>query len=135
MHNAVYGTRSHYEHARVPENLRHAVVDGFRRAGPGTSQHTGNREDVQTAKDYVTDVFTTVSRILSEDHRALTARAAGKYGDNNWAIAIVLINNKVDQCAKEINYRRVEKLEGVDIWAPSHCRTALVYAEWDVGPR
>jgi hypothetical protein len=22
-----------------------------------------------------------------------------------------------------------------DIWAASHCRTALVYAEWDVGQR
>ena len=29
----------------------------------------------------------------------------------------------------------ITKFEGVDIWAASHCRTALVYAEWDVGPR
>jgi hypothetical protein len=27
------------------------------------------------------------------------------------------------------------KLDNVDVWAESHCRTALVYFEWDVGPR
>lgn len=37
------------------------------------------------------------------------------------AIASVLINNEVDQCAKDIEDRWVQKLEGVDIWAPSHC--------------
>jgi hypothetical protein len=59
-----------------------------------------------------------------------------KYGrENAWAVASVLIQDEVDSCAKEIKSRWVEKLEGVDIWAASHCRTALIYAEWDVGPR
>jgi glyoxylase-like metal-dependent hydrolase (beta-lactamase superfamily II) len=92
-------------------------------------------EDVQIGKDYVTDVYKTVSRILGEDHRDLTGAAARKYGDNTWAIASVLIDSEVNECASEIKGRWIEKLEGVDIWASSHCRTALVYAEWDVGSR
>jgi glyoxylase-like metal-dependent hydrolase (beta-lactamase superfamily II) len=102
---------------------------------PGHHSTPSTHDDVQIAKNYVTDVLTTASRILDEDHRRLTASAAQKYGDNSWAIASVVIDNEVDQCAKEIKDRWVRKLEGVDIWAASHCRTALVYAEWDVGPR
>jgi len=94
------------------------------------------KENVEVAKSYVTDVLHTMTRILGEDHRALKARAVQKYGlENGWAIASVLIDSEVDQCAKEIKGRWIVRLEGVDIWAPSHCRTALVYAEWDVGPR
>lgn len=92
-------------------------------------------EDVRIGKAYVTDVYKTVSRILGEDHGALRAAAKRKYGDNSWAIASVLMNSEINQCADEIKPRWIQKLEGVDIWAPSHCRTALVYAEWDVGPR
>jgi hypothetical protein len=73
---------------------------------------------------------------IREDHQALKARAIQKYGpENGWAIASVVIDSEVNQCAKEIIDRWVEKLEGVDIWAASHCRTALVYSEWDVGLR
>jgi hypothetical protein len=31
--------------------------------------------------------------------------------------------------------RWVTKLDNVDVWIRSQCRTALVYYEWDVGPR
>ena len=102
---------------------------------PGHHNTPATHEDVQIAKDYVTDVYNTVYRILGEDHRALMAQAKEKYGDNGWAISSVLINNEVDQCTKEIKGRWIQKLEGVDIWAPSHCRTELIYAEWDVGSR
>jgi glyoxylase-like metal-dependent hydrolase (beta-lactamase superfamily II) len=102
---------------------------------PGHHSTPATREDVQIAKDYVTDVYNEVSRILGENHQALLAEAARKYGENKWAISSVLIDNEVDQCAQEIKKRWVQRLEGVDIWAASHCRTALVYAEWDVGPR
>jgi len=94
------------------------------------------KENVEIAKSYVTDVLHTMTRILGENHQALKARAIQKYGSENaWAVASVLIDSEVDQCAKEIKGRWIDRLEGVDIWAPSHCRTALVYAEWDVGPR
>ncbi len=102
---------------------------------PGHHGTPATREDVQIAKDYVTDVYNTVSRVLGENHQALLAQAAQKYGENKWAISSVLIDNEVGQCAEEIKNRWVQRLEGVDIWAASHCRTALVYAEWDVGPR
>jgi glyoxylase-like metal-dependent hydrolase (beta-lactamase superfamily II) len=93
------------------------------------------REDLGIAKSYVTDVCKTITRILAEDHQALKTRAIQKYRENSWAVASVLINSEVDQCAEEVKSRWINRLEGVDIWASSHCQTALVYAEWDVGPR
>jgi hypothetical protein len=102
---------------------------------PGHHSTTATKEDVRTAKNYVMDVYNTASRLLGGDHRALTARASQKYGDNSWAVANVVIDDEVNRCATEIEDRWIQKLEGVDVWAASHCRTALVYAEWDVGQR
>jgi glyoxylase-like metal-dependent hydrolase (beta-lactamase superfamily II) len=103
---------------------------------PGHHGTPATRQDLQVAQSYVTDVYKTASRILGEDHQALKARAIRKYGrENGWAVASVLIDSEVNQCANEIEGRWINKLEGVDIWAASHCRTALVYAEWDIGLR
>jgi glyoxylase-like metal-dependent hydrolase (beta-lactamase superfamily II) len=103
---------------------------------PGHHSTPATKEDLKIAKSYVTDVYNTITRILREDHQALKARAIQKYGpENGWAIASVIIDSEVNQCAKEVTGRWIEKLEGVDIWAASHCRTALVYSEWDVGSR
>ena len=102
---------------------------------PGHHSTPATKEDVRTAKNYVMDVYNTVSHLLGEDHRELTARASQKYGDNSWATASVVIDDEVNQCATEIRNRWIQKLEGVDIWAASHCRTALVFAEWDIGQR
>jgi glyoxylase-like metal-dependent hydrolase (beta-lactamase superfamily II) len=102
---------------------------------PGHHDTPATKEDLQIAKSYVTDVYQTVARILAEDHQALKARAAQKYRDNTWAIASVMIDDAVGQCAAEIKGRWISRLEGVDVWAASHCRTALIYAEWDVGAR
>jgi glyoxylase-like metal-dependent hydrolase (beta-lactamase superfamily II) len=102
---------------------------------PGHHSTPATKEDLAIGKSYVTDVYRTVSRILSEDHAALKEQAVRKYHDNSWAVASVLIRDAVDQCAREVTSRWIAKLEGVDIWAASHCQTALVYAEWDVGPR
>ena len=99
----------------------------------GTS---ATKQDVQIAKSYVTDVVNTMARNLQENHHPLVERAVQKYGpENKWAIASVLIQSEVNECAAEITPRWIDKLEGVDIWAPSHCRTALIYDEWDVGTR
>jgi glyoxylase-like metal-dependent hydrolase (beta-lactamase superfamily II) len=103
---------------------------------PGHHSTPATKEDLEIAKSYVTDVYDTITRILGEDHQALKARAIEKYGpENGWAVASVVIDSEVNQCAKEVTGRWIERLEGVDIWAASHCRTALVYSEWDVGPR
>jgi len=102
---------------------------------PGHHSTPATKEDLAIARSYVSDIYRTVTRILREDHSALKTRAAQKYHDNTWAVASVLIHDAVDECAREITGRWITKLEGVDIWAASHCHAALVYAEWDVGPR
>jgi glyoxylase-like metal-dependent hydrolase (beta-lactamase superfamily II) len=103
---------------------------------PGHHSTPATRADLETAKSYVRDVLGTMTRILGKDHGALKARAVKKYGsENGWAVASVLIQDEIGECAREIKTRWITKLEGVDIWASSHCRTALIYAEWDVGPR
>lgn len=103
---------------------------------PGHHNTPATKQDLEIAKSYVTDVYNTVTRTLGEDHRTLKESAIQKYGPaNGWAIASVIINSEVNECAEEIKSRWIKRLEGVDIWAPSHCRTALVYAEWDVGSR
>jgi glyoxylase-like metal-dependent hydrolase (beta-lactamase superfamily II) len=92
------------------------------------------KADLEIAKSYVTDVYKTIAIILQEDHQALKKRAVQKYGsENKWAIASVVIDDEIDECARQIKGRWIDKLEGVGIWAASHCQTALVYAEWDVG--
>jgi glyoxylase-like metal-dependent hydrolase (beta-lactamase superfamily II) len=68
---------------------------------PGHHSTPATREDLQIAKDYMTDVYNTMTRILAQDHHALQAGAARKYGDNKWAVASVLINSEVNQCAEE----------------------------------
>jgi glyoxylase-like metal-dependent hydrolase (beta-lactamase superfamily II) len=103
---------------------------------PGHHSTPATREDLQIASNYVHDVCDTTQRVLAENHQALKAQAVHKYGaENAWAVASVLISSEVDECAKQIIDRWVSRLEGVDIWAASHCHTALVYAEWDVGTR
>ena len=102
---------------------------------PGHHSTPATKEDLRVANSYVTDVYDTVSRILASDRGALKGRAVQKYGDNTWAVASVLIDDAVAQCAREIKDRWITRLEGVDIWSGSHCRTALIYAEWDAGPR
>jgi len=94
------------------------------------------RDDVKLVRDYVMDIYSTITRIQDSDHKALISQAAAKYGrENTYATARVLIDSEVDQCAQEIKSRWMTKLDDVDVWAASQCSTALVYYEWDVGPR
>jgi hypothetical protein len=84
----------------------------------------------------VWDVYETMKRIHGSDHTPLTSQAAQKYGrENSYAIARVLIDSEVRQCVAEIKDRWMTRLNNVDVWAESHSRTALVYFEWEVGPR
>jgi glyoxylase-like metal-dependent hydrolase (beta-lactamase superfamily II) len=125
-------TMNMYDYLKVFDQLEAMDFDYLVAGHHGTP---ATKQDVVIAKSYVTDVVNTMARILAEDHQALKEEAVQKYGSNAWAVASVLINNVVNQCAQEIKGRWIDKLEGVDIWAPSHCRTALIYDEWDVGPR
>jgi glyoxylase-like metal-dependent hydrolase (beta-lactamase superfamily II) len=101
----------------------------------GHHSNPSTRDDVRIATAYVLDVYNTIKRINQAGNKPLTARAAQKYRtDNTYAIARVLIDSEVNHCAKEIVDRWSARLDDVDVWASSHCRTALVYYEWDVGP-
>jgi glyoxylase-like metal-dependent hydrolase (beta-lactamase superfamily II) len=103
---------------------------------PGHHSNPSTRDDVKLVKDYLFDVYDTIKRIHESDHKALMAQATQKYGKNNtYPTARVLIDNEVDQCAREIKDRWATKLDNVDVWAGSQCRAALVYFEWDVGSR
>jgi glyoxylase-like metal-dependent hydrolase (beta-lactamase superfamily II) len=102
---------------------------------PGHHSIPARRTDVQLTKEYVVDVYRTVKRIHESNHKQLVSQAVAKYGkENSFAVARVLSDHEAGECAKEIEERWATKLEDVDVWAESHCRTALVYAEWDVGP-
>jgi glyoxylase-like metal-dependent hydrolase (beta-lactamase superfamily II) len=103
---------------------------------PGHHSNPSTRGDVKLVRDYVMDIYNTIKRIQDSDHKALISRAVAKYGrENTYATARVLIDDEVEQCAQEIKGRWMMELDDVDVWAPSQCRTALVYYEWDVGPR
>jgi glyoxylase-like metal-dependent hydrolase (beta-lactamase superfamily II) len=93
----------------------------------------GTRQDVQVAKEYTMDVYRTVKRIHdSTDQMKVISQAAAKYGwDNKMALFRTLIDPMVAQCAEEIVGRWSERLASVDVYAPSHCHTALIYARWD----
>jgi glyoxylase-like metal-dependent hydrolase (beta-lactamase superfamily II) len=125
-------TMNMHEYLRFFEQLEAMDFDVI---VPGHHGTPATREDLDVAKSYVMDVYNTTTQILAQNHQALKTAAVQKYGENSWAVASVLIDNEVNQCAAEIRNRWINRLEGVDIWASSHCRTALVYAEWDVGPR
>jgi glyoxylase-like metal-dependent hydrolase (beta-lactamase superfamily II) len=103
---------------------------------PGHHSNPSTKDDVKLVQAYVMDIYDTIKRIHDSDHKALTSKAAQKYGrDNTYAIAGALMHNEVDQCEKEIRDRWMTKLDNVDVWVRSQCQTALVYYEWDVGPR
>lgn len=93
----------------------------------------GNRNDVQVAKEYTMDVYKTVKRIHdSTDQMKIVSQAAAKYGwDNKMALFRTVLDAVVEQCAKEIAGRWSDRLASVDVYATSHCHTALVYARWD----
>jgi len=93
----------------------------------------GNRNDVQVAKEYTIDVYKTVKRIHDgTDQMKIVSQAAAKYGwENKMALFRTVLDGVVDQGAKEIESRWSDRLASVDVYAPSHCHTALIYARWD----
>jgi glyoxylase-like metal-dependent hydrolase (beta-lactamase superfamily II) len=93
----------------------------------------GTRNDVQVAKEYTTDVYQTAKRIHDgTDQMKVVSEAAAKYGwDNKMALFRSVLDPMFDQCAKEIVSRWSDRLGSVDVYARSHCHTALIYARWD----
>jgi glyoxylase-like metal-dependent hydrolase (beta-lactamase superfamily II) len=93
----------------------------------------GNRHDVEVAKEYTLDVYHTVKRIHdSTDQMKAVSQAAATYGwDNKMALFDALLDPMMDQCASEIESRWSDRLASVDVYAHTHCHTALIYARWD----
>jgi len=93
----------------------------------------GNRADVEVAKQYTMDVYRTAKRIHDgTDQMRVVSEAAAKYGwDNKMALFRSVLDPMFDQCAKEIVSRWSDRLGSVDVYARSHCHTALIYARWD----
>jgi glyoxylase-like metal-dependent hydrolase (beta-lactamase superfamily II) len=99
----------------------------------GHLSFTGTRSDVEVTKRYTTDVYRTIKRIHDgTDQTKAVTDAAAKYGwDNKMALFRALLDPMIGQCAKEIVDRWSDKLASVDVYAASHCHTALIYARWD----
>jgi glyoxylase-like metal-dependent hydrolase (beta-lactamase superfamily II) len=93
----------------------------------------GTRNDVQVARDYTLDVYRTIKRIHDgTDQMKVVSEAAAKYGwGNKMALFRSLLDPMMDECAKEIVSRWSDRLASVDVYARSHCHTALIYARWD----
>jgi len=88
----------------------------------------GNREDVVTARDYAFDVRTTIFGLMSGfDDRFMEGLTAVEFQNANLAYRFVMEGIR-DDCAKQIIHRWEEELSVVDLWADSHCETALLYA-------
>jgi glyoxylase-like metal-dependent hydrolase (beta-lactamase superfamily II) len=93
----------------------------------------GTRSDVELAKEYTIDVYRTIKRIHDgTDQMKVISQAAAKYGwDNKMALFRSLLDPMLDECARQIVDRWSNRLASVDVYARTHCHTALVYARWD----
>lgn len=95
---------------------------------PGHLTYLADRQDVQMSKEYALDVYRTVKRVHdATDQTGVMSKAAQKYTwDNKFAIFRTLLDGVIEQCAGEIQGRRIDKLAGVDVFGASHCRATLI---------
>ena len=93
----------------------------------------GTKEDVEITKEYTNDVYNTVKRIHNGlDQGAVVAQAAKTVGpDNEFLLFKHILDRVANDSVKEIQPRWINRLAGVDVWLPSHVRTALIYVRWD----
>ena len=88
----------------------------------------GNRQDVVAARDYAFDVRTTVYSLMSGfNDRFMNGFEAVEFQNANLAYRVAMEGIR-DDCAQKIIDRWEDKLSVVDLWADSHCETALLYA-------
>ena len=94
---------------------------------------TGTRKDVEITKEFTYDVYNTVKRIHNNlDPAAVTSEAAKTIGtDNEFLLFKVFLDEVTRESVKELQPRWINRLAGVDVWLPSHVRTALIYVRWD----
>lgn len=87
----------------------------------------GNRDDVITARDYALDVRDTIHGLMpSFNDRVMTGMEAVSFQNGNLAYRYAMESIR-DACAENIIGRWQAELSVVDVWADSHCETALLY--------
>jgi glyoxylase-like metal-dependent hydrolase (beta-lactamase superfamily II) len=93
----------------------------------------GTKEDVEMTKEFTMDVYNTVKRVHNNmDQAAVTGEAAKTIGTGNeFLLFKVLLDKATNDSVKELQPRWINRLAGVDVWLPSHVRTALIYVRWD----
>lgn len=93
----------------------------------------GTRGDVEITKEYTNDVYQTVKRIHNNlDQGAVVAETVKIVGpDNEFLLFKQILDTVANEAVKELQPRWINRLAGVDVWLPSHVRTALIYVRWD----
>jgi glyoxylase-like metal-dependent hydrolase (beta-lactamase superfamily II) len=124
-------TTNFHQYLKVFDKLLAYDFDSF--VG-GHLTSIGTRRDVEIAKEYTLDVYNTVKRIHNHmDQAAVVAKAVKTIGtdDNQFLLFKVLLDRVANDAVKELQPRWIDRLAGVDVWMPSHVRTALIYVRWD----
>lgn len=88
----------------------------------------GTRQDVIVTRDYVQDVRDTVAKGMKNflpTFGQTFALLDHKNGNLAYRVAMEQVRK---ECATEIIDRWKDKLSVVDVWADSHCETAIVYS-------
>jgi hypothetical protein len=93
----------------------------------------GGKKDVEITKEFTYDVYNTVKRIHNNmDQAAMVAEASKTVGtDNEFALFKAVLDKVTNDAVRELQTRWIDRLAGVDVWLPSHVRTALIYVRWD----
>lgn len=88
----------------------------------------GNRQDVETARDYAFDVRDTVYSLWPSFLERFGANMdLTGYQNGNLAYRMTMEDVR-DECAAQIIDRWEDKLSVVDLWADSHCETVVLHA-------
>jgi glyoxylase-like metal-dependent hydrolase (beta-lactamase superfamily II) len=123
-------TTNFYEYMKVFDQLLAYDFDVF--VG-GHLTGIGTKQDVLMTKEFTMDVYRTVKRVHNGlDQTAFWSETTKVIGpDNEFLLFKVLLDKVVDESVREIQPRWINRLAGVDVWLPSHVRTALIYVRWD----
>jgi len=123
-------THNFHEYLKVFDTILTYDFDVF--VGGHLTQ-LGTKSDVRLTRSYVKDVYKTVKRIHKETNlfKIMSATAKTIGWDNKYLLFKEFLDHIVEKSAKEIEQRWTKKLAGVDVWAESHARTALIYVRWD----
>jgi hypothetical protein len=123
-------TTNFHEYLKVFDELSAFDFDTF--VG-GHLTDIGGKKDVEMTKEFTYDVYNTVKRIHNNlDQAAIVAEAAKTVGaDNEFALFKAVLDKVTNDSVRELQPRWIDRLAGVDVWLPSHVRTALVYVRWD----